>query len=388
MLARGGEQPGGVHRVPGTAAGGEPHRGQPAADPKPRFVHRVCSAGDCTAGDCSSRCLLSLAYPQGEPLAGLEHARLAEVDRVQDAKDLADFLAARWHRVRRGSALAELVHGPRPAGQRRDGGGREYLPDLGQFRLHVGHAEQVRRGVFRRPAGGEVGPDRGEVGVELGDGRRRASVGEAGRWHPDDLGDRGHLGDVAILVRVAERDAEEVRRGQARVHERRVHPDQQRRVARLVVLSRHRVGAAHVFVDLPHPLGRRTRRRLVAVGRGQHVRGGGGEPGRRVLAPVAVLVDPGHGKRVQRLEQQRPQAGDGPGQVGVQPPGHAARTEQAVVGGIDGNAVSERGRGALEQAGAREHTRGHGDDQPAGDGSRRIVAMPMRPRYLLGSSTS
>jgi hypothetical protein len=101
-----------------------------------------------------------------------------------------------------------------------------------------------------------------------------------------------------------------------------------------------------------------------------------------------VLVDTGHGERVQRLEQQRPQTGDGPGQVGVQPPGHAAGTEQAVVGGIDGNAVSERGRGALEQAGAGEHSGGHEDDQPAGDRSRRVAAMPMRLRYLLGSSTS
>ncbi len=33
LLAGGGEQPRRVRRVPGAAAGGEPHRGQPAADP-------------------------------------------------------------------------------------------------------------------------------------------------------------------------------------------------------------------------------------------------------------------------------------------------------------------------------------------------------------------
>ena len=45
------------------------------------------------------------------------------------------------------------------------------------------------------------------------------------------------------------------------------------------------------------------------------VRGGGGEPADRVLAPVAVLVDAGHRERVQRLDQQRPQPGDRRGQV-------------------------------------------------------------------------
>ena len=63
------------------------------------------------------------------------------------------------------------------------------------------------------------------------------------------------------------------------------------------------------------------------------VRRGGGEPAHRILTPAAVLVDPGHRERVQRLHQQRPQPGHRPGQVAADLPGHAGRPEETVVGG-------------------------------------------------------
>ncbi len=117
-----------------------------------------------------------------------------------------------------------------------------------------------------------------------------------------------------------------------------MHPDQQGRVAGRVRLAGYRVGAADPFVDLSYPVGRRSGGRAVAVGDGQHVGGGGGEAGGRVVAPVAVLVDAGHRERVQRLQQQRPQRGDRRRQVRVQPPRDAVRAEEAVVGGVDGDA--------------------------------------------------
>jgi len=43
VLARRGEQPGRVHRVPGAAPRGEPHRGEPAADPQLGLVHARAS---------------------------------------------------------------------------------------------------------------------------------------------------------------------------------------------------------------------------------------------------------------------------------------------------------------------------------------------------------
>ena len=134
-----------------------------------------------------------------------------------------------------------------------------------------------------------------------------------------------------------------------------MHPDQQRRVASLVRLACHGVDAADPLVDLLYPHRRRAGRGAVAVGGGQHVGGGGGEPARRVVTPLAVLVDAGHRERVQRLQQQRPEPGDRHGQVRVQPPGDTARAEEAVVGGFDRDAGGERRRGALEQPGPWEH---------------------------------
>ena len=130
-------------------------------------------------------------------------------------------------------------------------------------------------------------------------------------------------------------------------------------------------------MDPAYPRRGGARRAAVAVGEGQDVRRGGGEPVARVVAPVAVLVDAGHGEGVQRLQQQRAQPGDRAGQVRVQPPRHAARPEEAVVGRLDGNAGGERRRGALEQRRSRENVGRHGDDQPGADEANPCAAVPM-----------
>ena len=310
------------------------------------------------------------AHPEGEALAGLEDAGLAEVDRVEDAEHLADRLALWGRRAGGRAAVAEPVHGARPAGQRRDCRVGEDLPDVGELWLDVGHAEEVRRDVLGRPAGGEGRADGVEVGVELGHGRGRAALGEAGGGHPDELGRDGHLGHVLVLLGRGQRRAVPGGGRQARLDQGSVHPDQQGRVAGRVRLTGHRVDAADPLVDLPHPVRRGARRGAVAVGGGQHVGRGGGEPAGRVVAPLAVLVDAGHGQRVQRLEQQRPEPGDGHGQVGVQPPRDAAGPEVAVVGRVGGHARGERRGRALEQPGPREYLSRHRDDLPLSDGSR------------------
>ena len=200
-----------------------------------------------------------------------------------------------------------------------------------------------------------------EVGVELGHRRGRPA-----RRHPDQLGGGGHLGHVPVPVRVAELRPVAFGGGEPGVHLRRVHPDEQVGVARRVGPPGHRVGAADPLVDPSHPVGGRAGGRPVAVGRGQHVGGGGREPAGRVVPPLAVLVDAGHGQRVQRLQQQRPQPGDGRRQVGVQSPGDAARAEEAVVGRIGGHAGGE-GRGAtLEQPATREDFSRHGYNATSG----------------------
>ena len=135
-----------------------------------------------------------------------------------------------------------------------------------------------------------------------------------------------------------------------------------------------RVGAADVLVDPADPGRGPLRGRLLAEADRGQVGGRGGQPADRVLPPVAVLVDPGHRERVQRLDQQRAQPGHRRGQVGGGPPGHAGRAEEAVVGGLLGHPCRVSRRRPLDQAGGvGVRILGH----------RRIARSSYQPTYLL-----
>ena len=77
--------------------------------------------------------------------------------------------------------------------------------------------------------------------------------------------------------------------------------------------------------------------------------GGGQEPGRPlqaaegVAAERGVVGDTGHRQRVQGLQHEGPQAPDQGGQLAVDPPGHAVRSEQAVVA-LVGHPLGQVGR--------------------------------------------
>ena len=128
----------------------------------PRAASRIAVSPRLTRslGLLTGLCLQSLLFPlrrahaEREPLPCLEHARLAEVDRVEDAEDLADLLALRRHRVAAGAGVAatgvaEAVHGPRPAGQRVTAAAARTCQASASSGSTSGMAMQVRRGVFR-----------------------------------------------------------------------------------------------------------------------------------------------------------------------------------------------------------------------------------------------
>ena len=69
--------------------------------------------------------------------------------------------------------------------------------------------------------------------------------------------------------------------------------------------------------------------------RGDREEGAGAlQPAPRVAAVVGVLGDSRHGERVQRLEEQRPQAADEHRGVGVHPPDRAVLGEPARAGRV------------------------------------------------------
>ena len=88
-----------------------------------------------------------------------------------------------------------------------------------------------------------------------------------------------------------------------------MHPQQQRRIAGRIGAAGDRVDALDVFMDPAHPGRGLLRGRPFAEADRRDVRGGGGQPADRIPPPAAVLVDASHRQRMQRLRQQRPQAG-------------------------------------------------------------------------------
>ena len=111
------------------------------------------------------------------------------------------------------------------------------------------------------------------------------------------------------------------------------------------------LSAADMIVDAPHP-GRGVHGRgPVAEGDRGEVCHGNGEPADRIPAPAAVLIDTGHRQRMQRLQQQGPQARHRRGQVSAHPPGDAGGPEKAVVSGAFRHTQRERSRRALDKAG-------------------------------------
>ena len=214
--------------------------------------------------------------------------------------------------------------------------------------------------------------DSAAAGAHRSSGRTPAMYssqrGHAVRDHlardPEQLGRDGHLGDVGVGVRGRGRRAEQPGRFEHGVHQRRVHPQQQRGISRGVGTAGHGVRAPDVLVDGPDPPGGPARAGPVAVGDGRDVGRRGGQPADRVAPPVAVLVDAGHGQRVQRLDQHRPQPRDRGGQVGGQPPGHAGRPEEPVVFWPVRHPGHQGGGVPLDQA-DRGGGAGFGGDDPA-----------------------
>ena len=129
VLARGGEQPRGVARVPRAAARGQQQCRHPALGAQFRGTGMQHGPGrgrraaerrrDGPRARCHQR---RGADPQREPLPCLEHAWLAEDGRVEHAERLADLRPAAGRQP--GSRRA-AVHVPRPV---RQGGRRGDLP--------------------------------------------------------------------------------------------------------------------------------------------------------------------------------------------------------------------------------------------------------------------
>jgi hypothetical protein len=89
------------------------------------------------------------------------------------------------------------------------------------------------------------------------------------------------------------------------------------------------------MVMYPADTGRRMlgRSPLTEDDRGEERRGGG-KPADGILAPATVLINTGHGQRMQCLHKQGPQPRNRRGQVPAHPPGHTGRPEKTIVRGI------------------------------------------------------
>ena len=114
-------------------------------------------------------------------------------------------------------------------------------------------------------------------------------------------------------------------------------PEEEGRVLGAVRKAGRGVDPADVDVDLAYP-GRRGKGCIrVAVGRREEVAAGGGKPPKWIPPPVAVLVDPGHGERMQRLDHQGAHAREWKTPIAIDPPDDASRPEEAVVLGVLGH---------------------------------------------------
>ena len=152
--------------------------------------------------------------------------------------------------------------------------------------------------------------------------------GDEGGVEPDEGCGAHLLAQVAVGVLIGARPAPvAVVGGEEGVHLDGVHPHEQLRVLGRICLAGDRVGAVDVLVDGLHDAAGGLRLLHRAVGRRHDVLDGALQPAPRVGAVVAVLLDAGHGQRVQSLDQQGAHAADEHGGVGMDTPGHAVGIE-------------------------------------------------------------
>ena len=167
---------------------------------------------------------------------------------------------------------------------------------------------------------------RRDVVVEFGDGRRHPVRSP----HP---ADDGLLGQVGVLLGDGQPTLGALVGAQDHPRDAGVHPGDELGVQGPV---RHtvRTGPADVRVDLVDAVDEPRRGRGVAEGGGQHVAEGGAGPLERILPVVRKVLDTCDHRRVQDLQHDRGQSGLGYRcEVGVDLPGHAARTDQAGIAG-------------------------------------------------------
>ncbi len=148
-------------------------------------------------------------------------------------------------------------------------------------------------------------------------------------------GDRplAHVG----IGSAGDRPAPELRTPEEGVGEGEVHPAREVRVVRRVRL-RDAVSvdvlAAHPLVQLPHPLTGVRGLRGVTVRDGVDPADGAGEATERVFAVAGVVGDTCERAGVQRLHEQRPDAGEDGLLAAVHGPGGGAGPEEAGVGAL------------------------------------------------------
>lgn len=159
----------------------------------------------------------------------------------------------------------------------------------------------------------QQGADIPEVGTDLGDRARRLF-----RVDADEGGGATLLVDVLITLGARQRQATASGGIEDAVDERHMHPPQQVWVI-----------GAKTAMDHPHPssgfccLGR------CSVGDDGDVLGSPLQPTPRVGAKVGVGREQPHRLRMQRLQQEGTHSPDEGRWVGVDPPGHAHRAEDA-----------------------------------------------------------
>jgi hypothetical protein len=110
-----------------------------------------------------------------------------------------------------------------------------------------------------------------------------------------------------------------------------MYPPQQVRFVEPELFAGVRVGGAEPAVQPADPVTGLSGLRGGTEGDGDDVRRRPVQPSPRIVAIGGVLRQAGHRARVQGLQVQRPEAGDREDRLGVHPPGHRVRAEQAEV---------------------------------------------------------
>ncbi len=108
-----------------------------------------------------------------------------------------------------------------------------------------------------------------------------------------------------------------------------MHPQQQLGIGGPVGPAAARLHTVDARVHPAYPRGRAVGGVRAPIGDRADIVDGPPQASPRVVPIGGVMGDTGHGQRVHRLQEQRPDPGDDHARVAVYPPGHAGRSEQA-----------------------------------------------------------